>query len=119
MARAAREAELLMVVARLACASGCPPETNIVTWCLSHGLTELDDEADRLSAKASTRVRNGIPQLAGSVRPVALSESDCNLLHGVRAIAAWCGMTPATCRARREPWARQQQLGVSPVLTLV
>jgi hypothetical protein len=30
----------------------------------------------------------------------ALSAPDCNLLYGVRAIAAWTGMTMGTCRAR-------------------
>jgi hypothetical protein len=42
LARAAKEAELLSAAARLARASGCPAETNVMEWCLSHGLIAPD-----------------------------------------------------------------------------
>jgi hypothetical protein len=57
LAKATRQAELLTVAARLARASGCPPETNVVTWCLSHGLIALDGAGGYVvTPKASTRL---------------------------------------------------------------
>jgi hypothetical protein len=33
-------------------------------------------------------------------KPVALPAPDCDVLYGLRTIAAWLGMTPGACRAR-------------------
>ncbi len=56
VARAERVAEMLTVAARLARASGCPAETNVMAWCEAHGLIEPDDEGGyRLTARSRTR----------------------------------------------------------------
>jgi hypothetical protein len=42
-------------------------------------------------------------QNSQAARPQAaalLSATDCDVLYGVRTIAAWLGMTPGACRAR-------------------
>ena len=41
-----------------------------------------------------------IPHHAGSARAEPVSAPDCDLLYGVRAIAAWCGMTLGACSGR-------------------
>ena len=56
LARAERAAEMLTVVARLAHASQCPADANVMAWCLQHGLVELGDDGEyRLTAKSRTR----------------------------------------------------------------
>jgi hypothetical protein len=56
MAAAARQADTLAQVERLARASACPDDAPMLPWLLQHGLIEVgDDGAYRLTAKASTR----------------------------------------------------------------
>jgi hypothetical protein len=57
LARAERTAEMLTVAARLARASGCPVETNVMAWCEAHGLIAPDGAGGYvLTPQASTRV---------------------------------------------------------------